>query len=152
MVGAPVPNCALDVALRLQLSLQRSARELGHLIVGSETERDQLIGCEVADPTSQIARQQSLETSALLQANDPILRPEWHEPQQSDGEEEGERYDYLPRSHRTRVAGELDRSYDDVNEKDRQREEVVRRDISPVAAVSLSGVRQIQLLSLFGQT
>jgi len=146
MIGAPVANRALDVALRLQLSVQRSASELRYLVVRSKSKRDQLTGREISDSASEITRYQPLEPSTLLETNDSILRSDRHESKEKNCGEQRERYNYLPGSHCTRITTKPNRCNDDVYEEHRQREKVVCGNESPMSPVRLCALCQFQLL------
>jgi len=146
MIRAPVVNRALDVALRLQLSIQRSTSQLRYLVVRGEAKRNQLTGREISDSASEITRYQSLETSALLETNYSILRSDRHESKEKNCGEQRQRYNYLPASHCTRITRKPNRCNDDVYEEYRQREKMVRGNESPMSSVGLCALRQFQLL------
>ncbi len=146
MIRAPVANRALDVALRLQLPIQRSASQLRYLVVWSKSKRNQLTGREISDSASEITRYQPLEPSTLLETNDSILRSHRHESKEKNCGEQRERYNYLPGSHCTWITSKPNRCNDDVYEEHRQREKVVRRNESPMSPVRLCALRQFQLL------
>jgi hypothetical protein len=141
MIRAPVPNRALDVALRFQLSVQCSASEVRYFVVRSKSKRDQLTGCEGCDSTSEIARYQSLQTSALLETNDSILRSDRHESKEKHCDEQSERDNHLPGTDCTRITRKLDGRNNDIYEKDGQGKEVVRGNESPMTPVSLRALR-----------
>src|SRR2546425_594239 len=146
MIRAPVANRALDVTLRLQLSVQCSTSQLRYLVVRTKSKRAQLTGREISDFASEIPRYQPLEPSALLETNDSILRSDRHESKEKNCGEQRKRYNYRPGSHCTRITRKPNRCNDDVYEEYRQREKVVRGNESPMGPVCLCALCQFELL------
>src|ERR1700694_1490969 len=141
MICAPVPDRALDVFLRLELIVESTARQLGCFVVRREADCDQLARAQFTNPSTQIARQDALESCPFLEANDPVLCFDRHESKVEHSEKERERHYDSPTGHETRVAHELNSCHDDVDEEHRHREEMIDRYVPPVICVGLRRLR-----------
>jgi hypothetical protein len=134
MVRAPVSDRALDVALRLEITAESTARQVRHFVVRREPDGNQLRGGQLSDSAAKVGRHEAFETSALLETNDPVLCSDWHESKIENGQEQSERHYNRPSSDESRIARELNSCHDDVDQEDRNCEKVVRRNESPVVA------------------
>jgi hypothetical protein len=127
--------------LRFELAIESPASQVGDFIIGREADGDKLSSCELADPTPEIIRQKSFEAATFLEADYPILCSERHGSNESNADEERESDNYGPPGNETGITDKLNCHYDDVDQKNRQREEMEQRNPSPVGCVGLRDLR-----------
>jgi hypothetical protein len=128
VVRAPAFDRALDVSTSLEIAAESASRELWYLIVGRESEADQLIGRQIVDAPTQVDRENTLESDALLEPNDAILRAERHVPRQDYADQECERYQEAPSIGDRRVADKPHHYNDHVADQNGNSEEMPRWD------------------------
>src|SRR4051812_11748280 len=148
VVSPPVADLALDVGARLELPTQGATRELGHFLVGRETQTDDLLGAEIVDPAAQVGGKDFLEAEALLETDDAILRAQRHRARQEDSDHQRDRDDYRPAGGEARRCEESHCLDADVGDQNGEREEVPERYESPVTVPGLRRCRHCACLLL----
>jgi hypothetical protein len=128
VVRAPAFNRALDVSPSLEIPTERASRQIWYLVIGRESEADQLVGRQIVDASAQVGWENTLEADALLETNDSILRSERHVPREDYADQQCERHQKCPAIVDARVAGEPRNYYGDVADQHGNGEEMPRRD------------------------
>jgi hypothetical protein len=54
VVRAPAFNRALDVSPSLEIPAERASRQIWYLVIGRESEADQLVGRQIVDAPAQV--------------------------------------------------------------------------------------------------
>jgi hypothetical protein len=128
VVRAPAFDRALDVTPSLEIAAERASYQLWYLVVGRESQADQLVGRQIVNAPAQVGWENTLEADALLETNDAILRAERHVPGEDYADQQCERHQESPTIADARVAGKPDHYYYDVTDQHRNSEEMPRRD------------------------
>src|SRR5688572_4273123 len=141
VICSPAGDCALDLGGSLQLAVQHAAREIRNLLVGCEAECDQMSSPQLGNAWTQVSGQQSLEPCPLFETDDAVLRSERHVARRHYRGQQGDcNYD-VPAAGESGIACEVDRNDDDVDDENRNREEVPQRPVAAVIFVGLLSVR-----------
>src|SRR6266566_3487991 len=102
----PVANGALDVGPGLELAIECAPRQLGHFIIGRESEANELLRSQISDSAAHVAWENPLQSDAFLQTNDAILSAKRHGPGNEDSCRQRNRHDHCPPVHYARISPE----------------------------------------------